>query len=83
VPLSRRPAERVSFGGHGYAPPRNAFLRAGEASLELIKALPARPRSCFSAMSTSARAALGLRGSGPRFGMVLDRSHPGQRLLAV
>ena len=32
MPLSRRPAERVSFGGHGYAPPRNAFSRATEAS---------------------------------------------------
>ena len=42
MPLSRRPAERVSFGGHGYALPRNAFLRAGEAFLELIKRLPAR-----------------------------------------
>jgi hypothetical protein len=38
VPLSRRLAARVSFEGHGYAPPRNAFL---ELLPELIETPPA------------------------------------------
>ena len=31
----------MSFGGHGYAPPRNAFLQVADASRELIKTPPA------------------------------------------
>ena len=84
MPLSRRLAERVSFGEHGHAPPCNAFLQSAELLPELTKTPAALGCALFHrdehASVRAASVMTGLQGGVPGSGVVLDRSGLGQAL---